>query len=109
MFRRLTSRLSIFANRRPARRPTTSRPSPPAEFLESRTLLTVYTVNTLADTLAADGKISLREAILAEIIDPEVRAIIDRAGVIGSVDQVSDNVDALANPARVMTLRALYA
>jgi hypothetical protein len=49
-----------------------------------------------------------REAILAKITDPEVRAIIDRAGVIGSVDQVSDNVDVLANPERVMTLRALY-
>jgi hypothetical protein len=47
-------------------------------------------------------------AIVAEIRDAAVRAIIDRTGLIGSVDQVSDNVDVLANPQRVARLRALY-
>jgi hypothetical protein len=47
-------------------------------------------------------------AIVAEIRDAAVRAIVDYTGLIGSVDQVSDNVDVLANPQRVARLRALY-
>ena len=48
------------------------------------------------------------DAIVATIQDPQVRAIVDRAGLIGSVDQVSDNVDVVSNPERVTKLRALY-
>lgn len=48
------------------------------------------------------------DAIVAEIQDPAVRAIIDRAGVIGSVDQVSDNVDVLTSSALTAKLRDLY-
>jgi Domain of unknown function (DUF4037) len=48
------------------------------------------------------------EATVATIQDPQVRAIVKRAGLIGSADQVSDNVDALSNPERVAKLRALY-
>ena len=36
-----------------------------AEFLEDRTLLTVYTVDTGADIIAADGLTSFREALIA--------------------------------------------
>jgi Domain of unknown function (DUF4037) len=44
----------------------------------------------------------------AAITDPEVRAIISRAGLIGSVDQISDNVDFNSWPERYVKLRALY-
>jgi hypothetical protein len=37
----------------------------PAEVLEDRTLLTAYVVDTLDDAVAADGRVSLREAVLA--------------------------------------------
>jgi len=48
------------------------------------------------------------EALLATIEDPQVRAIVQRAGLIGSADQVSDNVDVVSDPERVAKLRALY-
>jgi Domain of unknown function (DUF4037) len=48
------------------------------------------------------------EATVATIQDPQVRAIVKRAGLIGSADQVSDNVDVVSNPERVAKLRALY-
>jgi hypothetical protein len=48
------------------------------------------------------------EAIVARIEDPQVRDIVHRAGLIGSVDQVSDNVDVVSSPERVAKLRALY-
>src|SRR5436309_6008173 len=38
---------------------------PGVELLEDRCLPTVYLVNTIADTVAADGKLSLREALQA--------------------------------------------
>ena len=48
------------------------------------------------------------EVLVATIEDPEVRAIVQRAGLIGSADQISDNVDVISNPERVAKLRALY-
>lgn len=48
------------------------------------------------------------ESTLASIADAEVRAIIARAGAIGSIDQVSDNTDALSVPERAARLRILY-
>jgi hypothetical protein len=48
------------------------------------------------------------EALVAAIEDPQVRAIAQRAGLIGSADQVSDNVDVVSNSERVAKLRALY-
>ena len=48
------------------------------------------------------------EAIVATFEDPQVRAIVQRAGLIGSTDQISDNVDVVSNPERVAKLRALY-
>jgi hypothetical protein len=48
------------------------------------------------------------EALLATIEDPQVRAIVQRAGPIGSADQVSDNVDVVSTPERVAKLRTLY-
>ena len=38
----------------------------------------------------------------------EVRSLVQRVGLIGSVDQISDNVDVVSNPERVAKLRALY-
>jgi hypothetical protein len=45
---------------------------------------------------------------MATIEDSQVRGIVKRAGLIGSADQVSDNVDVVSNPERVAKLRALY-
>jgi hypothetical protein len=47
-------------------------------------------------------------AIVDTIEDPEVRSLVQRAGLVGSVDQVSDNVDVVSHPERVVKLRALY-
>ena len=47
-------------------------------------------------------------AIVDTIQDPEVRAIVQHTGLVGSVDQVSDNVDVVSDPERVAKLRALY-
>jgi hypothetical protein len=41
-------------------------------------------------------------------VDPGVRAIIDRTGLIGSVDQISDNVDVHSSPPHYVKLRTLY-
>jgi hypothetical protein len=49
------------------------------------------------------------DATAAAIEDQEVRAIVERAGLIGSLDQVSDEVDTLFRPERVTALRSLYA
>ena len=48
------------------------------------------------------------EVIVATIEDAQVRAVVECAGLIGSVDQISDNVDVVSNPERVAKLRALY-
>jgi hypothetical protein len=47
-------------------------------------------------------------AIVDTIEDPAVRNLVQHAGLIGSVDQVSDNVDVVSHPKRVAKLRALY-
>jgi hypothetical protein len=47
-------------------------------------------------------------AIADTIEEPEVRGLVQRAGLIGSVDQVSDNVDVVSDPEHVAKLRALY-
>jgi hypothetical protein len=44
----------------------------------------------------------------AAIADPAVRAIVERAGLIGSLDQVSDNTGVVSDPAIAARLRALY-
>jgi hypothetical protein len=49
------------------------------------------------------------DATVSAIEDTEVRALIVRAGLIGSVDQIADNVDDLSTPERTAKLRALYA
>lgn len=48
-------------------------------------------------------------AIIDVIADDEVRGLVGRVGMIGAVDQITDNVDVLSNPARYVTMRALYA
>src|SRR5438105_4917938 len=54
---------------RPFRQAPTKQPDrktrPTFDLLEDRQVPTVYTVNTVADTEAVDGKVSLREAIVA--------------------------------------------
>jgi hypothetical protein len=47
-------------------------------------------------------------AIADAIDDPTVEAIVSRVGLIGSVDQLSDNVDVLSNPEKYTRLRAIY-
>jgi hypothetical protein len=47
-------------------------------------------------------------AIVDTIAEPEVRSLVQRAGLIGAVDQLSDNVDVVSDPERVVKLRALY-
>jgi hypothetical protein len=48
------------------------------------------------------------EALVASISDPPVRGIIDRAGLVGSIDQVADNVDLLTDSSLCARLRTLY-
>ncbi len=48
------------------------------------------------------------EATVAAIADREVLAIIERAGLIGAVDHISDNVDFLTDAERVATVRGLF-
>ena len=47
-------------------------------------------------------------AIIDAIADQEVRDLVTRAGMIGAIDQIMDNVDALSTPARSVKFRALY-
>ena len=47
---------------------------------------------------------ALRDAIT----DPEMRDVVARAGLIGAIDQITDNVDILSHPARYVTFRARY-
>jgi hypothetical protein len=48
------------------------------------------------------------DAAVAAIVDPEVRALHERVGLIGGIDQISDNVDLKSNAAQFVKLRALY-
>lgn len=50
-----------------------------------------------------------RDATASAITNPAVRAIIDRAGLIGGIDQISDNVDLKGDAALRSRLRALFA
>lgn len=48
------------------------------------------------------------EALAESITDPETRAVIDRVGLVGGIDQISDNVDLKSNPALFAKARAFY-
>jgi hypothetical protein len=48
------------------------------------------------------------EALVATITDPAVRGIMDRAGLIGSIDQVADSVNLLTDTQLCARLRTLY-
>jgi hypothetical protein len=48
-------------------------------------------------------------AIIDAIAAPEVRDLVQRDGLIGSIDQIIDNVDVLSGPAQDVKFRALYA
>jgi hypothetical protein len=48
-------------------------------------------------------------AIIDAIADQEVRDLVQRAGLIGAIDQMTDNVDVLSGPERYVTFQALYA
>jgi hypothetical protein len=48
------------------------------------------------------------EALLTTINDSALRGIINRAGLIGGIDQVTDSVDLLTNPNLCVRLRTLY-
>ncbi len=47
-------------------------------------------------------------AIIDAIDDPEVRDLVNRVGMIGAIDQVTDNVDVLSGPGQYVKFRALY-
>jgi Domain of unknown function (DUF4037) len=47
-------------------------------------------------------------AIVDTIKDRQLRGLVQRAGLVGSVDQVSENVDVVSHPERLVKLRALY-
>jgi hypothetical protein len=49
------------------------------------------------------------DAINDAIVDTDVRAVIDRAGWIGAIDQISDNVDLKTNADLTRQMRDLYA
>lgn len=57
--------------RKPRRGPL-QKPIAALESLEDRTLLTAYLVDTTVDNIAVDGKVSLREAILASSLNRAV-------------------------------------
>jgi hypothetical protein len=48
------------------------------------------------------------EALLGAIEDPAMRGVIERAGLVGGVDQVADSVDLLTDVRLCAKLRALY-
>ena len=48
------------------------------------------------------------ESTAAAIAEPAIRAIVERAGLIGSIDQISDNVGVVSDPEVAVRLRALY-
>ena len=48
-------------------------------------------------------------AIIDAIDDEGVRDLVERIGMIGAIDQITDNVDVLSNPAQYVTFRGLYA
>ena len=84
----------MLRRKRPVRR--RGRNSQP-ETLETRALLTTFTVTTLADTIADDGETSLREAIMEAAEDhgsPEIVFADDLNGVIslelGALDTPAD-------------------
>lgn len=47
-------------------------------------------------------------AIFAAIADQDVQNLVDRAGMIGAIDQITDNVDVLTDPEQYVKFRALY-
>ena len=48
------------------------------------------------------------DALAEAIADGEVRAVMDRVGLVGGIDQLSDNVDLKSNPELFAKMRALY-
>lgn len=46
--------------------------------------------------------------LMDSIRDSRVRAVVDRIGLVGSVDQISDSVDVLSQPATLARIRSLY-
>jgi hypothetical protein len=47
-------------------------------------------------------------AIIDAIADQEVRDLVQRAGMIGAIDQITDNVDVLSDPGQYVKFRAVY-
>ncbi|HEV2527329.1 MAG TPA: DUF4037 domain-containing protein [Thermomicrobiales bacterium] len=54
------------------------------------------------------GAENVRIALDAAITDPSVRAVIARAGWVGGIDQLSDNVDLLTRTGRSAAIRRLW-
>ena len=49
------------------------------------------------------------EAIIDAIDELEVQDLVQRSGLIGAIDQITDNVDVLSNPEQYVKFRTLYA
>lgn len=47
-------------------------------------------------------------AIVDVIADQDVQNLVDRSGMIGAIDQITDNVDLLSGPEQYVKFRALY-
>lgn len=47
-------------------------------------------------------------ALSDAITDPAVQDLVHRVGLIGAIDQITDNVDILSDPAQYVRFRALY-
>jgi hypothetical protein len=48
-------------------------------------------------------------AIIDAIDDEGIRDLVKRIGIIGAIDQITDNVDVLSNPVQYVRFRELYA
>src|SRR5215470_3607719 len=70
------------------------RPRPGLEWLEGRAVPATFTVTTTLDAVAADGKMSLREAISAANAHPGADTIVVPAGVYRLALAGADNTNA---------------
>src|SRR5689334_15075508 len=73
------------------------------EMLESRLMLTAYVVNTASDTIAADGQLSLREAIMAAVS----QAAVGDAPAGSASNSITFNNSLIGSPATLTLTSAL--
>ncbi|MCA8999382.1 MAG: hypothetical protein KDA80_20475, partial [Planctomycetaceae bacterium] len=74
------------------------------ELLEDRTLLAAFTVDTTADTVAADGKTSLREAIASANANADLDTISFDSSLAGQTITLSSGVLSITNDVDIQGL-----